>query len=161
MKIIYKKGDLLKCEESVLIHGCNAQGRMGSGIALGIKREFPEAFQAYQRAHLTDGLKLGTVVWATSRGKLIGNAITQQFYGREPGKRYVSYDAVRQIMRYISLIRTTGGMDPKWGDKVAMPKIGAGLAQGDWKTIAEIIEEDSTDFQPIVYEWDQDEHGGK
>lgn len=33
MKIIYKQGDLLSCPERVILHGCNAQGVMGSGIA--------------------------------------------------------------------------------------------------------------------------------
>ena len=35
---------------------------------------------------------------------------------------------------------------------VAMPKIGAGLANGDWKTISSIIEEESKYFQPVAYE---------
>jgi len=32
-----------------------------------------------------------------------------------------------------------------------MPKIGAGLAGGDWNVIAAIIEEEFTAVQPIVY----------
>ena len=36
--------------------------------------------------------------------------------------------------------------------KVAMPKIGAGLANGDWDTISKIIEEESGHvWQPVVY----------
>ena len=33
MNIIYKQGDLLECSEQVIVHGCNAQGVMGSGVA--------------------------------------------------------------------------------------------------------------------------------
>jgi O-acetyl-ADP-ribose deacetylase (regulator of RNase III) len=32
-----------------------------------------------------------------------------------------------------------------------MPKIGAGLAGGDWDTIAGIIEEELTSVLPVVY----------
>jgi hypothetical protein len=32
-----------------------------------------------------------------------------------------------------------------------MPLIGAGLAQGKWSIISQIIEEEMTDVQPVVY----------
>jgi O-acetyl-ADP-ribose deacetylase (regulator of RNase III) len=35
--------------------------------------------------------------------------------------------------------------------KVALPKIGSGLAGGDWKVISAIIENESKNYQPIVY----------
>jgi O-acetyl-ADP-ribose deacetylase (regulator of RNase III) len=38
-----------------------------------------------------------------------------------------------------------------YGDKVAMPKIGAGLAGGDWNVIEKIIEEECKGVQPVVY----------
>ncbi|ESQ88966.1 hypothetical protein ABAC460_14390 [Asticcacaulis sp. AC460] len=34
---------------------------------------------------------------------------------------------------------------------VAFPKIGAGLAQGDWTIIESLIEDHSRHFQPVVY----------
>ena len=39
MKIIYKQGDLLEAEEVVIVHGCNAQGVVGSGVALAIRNK--------------------------------------------------------------------------------------------------------------------------
>jgi hypothetical protein len=47
MKIIYKQGDLLDCIEKVIVHGCNAQGVMGSGVALAIRKKYPDAARAY------------------------------------------------------------------------------------------------------------------
>jgi hypothetical protein len=38
-----------------------------------------------------------------------------------------------------------------------MPKIGAGLARGDWKTISEIINRAFADKTVYVYEWDNGE----
>jgi hypothetical protein len=115
---------------------------MNSGVAKGIREHFPGAFTAYRLAYETSGLVLGTVVWAEDRGKVIGNCITQQDYGREPGRRYVDYDAVRACVREVN--RVVGPVP------VALPLIGAGLAQGDWGVIAAIIEEEAI-FQPVVY----------
>jgi hypothetical protein len=39
-------------------------------------------------------------------------------------------------------------------DEVAFLLIGAGLANGSWTLIYGIIEEESTNFQPIVYLYD-------
>jgi len=99
MKIIYRKGDLLECSERIILHGCNAQGRMGSGVAKAIRNRYPEAFNAYALQHQDYGLKLGTIVWAECHdGRLVVNCITQQFYGREH-RLYCSYDAIRNCMR--------------------------------------------------------------
>ena len=152
MKIIYRKGDLLECEEKVVVHGCNAQGVMGAGVARAIKEKHFRAYTQYKREVVANqkynktGISLlGKVIWAVCGDKVIGNAITQEFYGRAP-IRYCSYDAIRKCMQHINqYIREEGG-------SVAMPRIGAGLAGGDWEIISQIIEEESTNFQPVVYE---------
>ena len=35
--------------------------------------------------------------------------------------------------------------------RIAMPKIGAGLANGDWNVIEKIVEKECTEVQPVVY----------
>lgn len=156
MKIIYKQGDLLKCPESVIVHGCNAQGVMGSGVALQIKEQFPLAYDVYMMAHEAGELKLGQCSFAEQNGKMIINAVTQEFYGRVEGVRYVDYEAVRKAMYDINWwAGEMAKIVPHPEDTylaIAMPKIGAGLANGDWLIIEKIIEEESTSFQPVVYE---------
>lgn len=154
MKIIYKKGNLITATESVIIHGCNNRGVMGSGVAMDIRRAFPDAYTEYKRCFKTLDLQpvrlnLGDVIWIFER-KWIGNCITQDGYGKD-GKKYVSYDAVRKCMRIINhshhLKNHANGLVD-----VAMPLIGAGLGGGDWNIISEIIEKESLTFQPVVYE---------
>lgn len=147
MKISYRVGDLLEAPEKVLCHGCNAQGVMGSGVALAIKKKWPSAFFAYNVAHRAmGGLKLGDVVWATTFDqKLIANCVTQESYGRD-GKRYVDYDAVRSCMREVN--RRCAELPH---DAIAMPMIGAGLGGGDWSVISKVIEEEIVNVKPIVY----------
>lgn len=168
MKIIYKTGDCLKGDERFVVHGCNAQGVMGSGIALQVRNEFPEAYQAYRRAYeeredRTKGLPLGNTIWAPSNGKIIINGITQEFYGPDAHKGvvYVDYDAVARVMKNINanafFTQTVEQHRQAYGgiiDAVAMPLIGAVRAGGSWKKISEIIERESTNFQPVVYLFD-------
>jgi len=41
-----------------------------------------------------------------------------------------------------------------YGETIAMPKIGAGLAGGDWNVIESIIESELKTVQPIVFTLD-------
>lgn len=111
----------------VVIHGCNCQHVMGAGIAKQVKREFPEAFLADINA------KLGSYTFATvgEGSTIIVNAYTQQYYGRGV---QVDYLALRSCFRQLARDFT--------GKSMAYPKIGAGLAGGDWIVIYEIIKEE-------------------
>ena len=148
--IIYKQGDLLAAVERVICHGCNALGKMGAGIAVPIKNKYQEAFKAYRSTYEQQGnrLDLGQSIWVDCLdGRTVINAITQEIYGRDPNVVYVSYEAVRQIMRDINIWAKMQQSPPS----IAFPKIGAGLANGDWEVIAKIIEHEAQNFQPIVY----------
>jgi O-acetyl-ADP-ribose deacetylase (regulator of RNase III) len=73
-------------------------------------------------------------------GKVIINAISQKDYGTE--KVQVSYWAIANIFRNINVLNI---------GEVALPKIGAGLAGGDWNVISAIIENEAKNYKPIVY----------
>jgi len=146
MKIIYKVGNLRDAEELIILHGCNAQGVMRSGVAKVVREKWPEAYNEYRAAFENYGLSMGDTVIAFSRGKKIINAITQEYFGRD-GKQYVDYEAIRTAIRSVNKLADVVAVAV-----VAMPKIGAGLGGGDWNIISKIIEEESTNFQPVVYE---------
>ena len=162
MRIEYRTGDLLASGLPVLCHGCNAQGRMGSGIALAVRERLPEAYKAYMHAAKDGGLLVGATVWAAcGRGTTVVNAITQEFYGNaaSTGRVYVDYDGVRACVAEIEAVAAEGRTD-EFGapvppfDAVGFPLIGAGLAGGSWARIAAIIEEGSRSFAPVVYTLD-------
>lgn len=159
MKIIYKVGDLLNADERFICHGCNAQGKMGSGVAKLIRAKYPHAYEVYMNVYARSGLQLGTTSWAKGEPHTVINAITQDRYGND-GKRYADYDAIRKAMAQINatarMTQTVDGAGQSMGRviAVAMPLIGAGLAGGDWSIISEIIEQESTHFQPVVYTLD-------
>lgn len=146
MEIIYKRGDLLLCEENIILHGCNAQGVMGSGVAKAIRDKYPNAYLTYKAGFMELGIVTCSV---EDDGKIVMNAITQEFYGRVPNRQYVSYSAIEDALQRIDWwVSKTYDCAPA----IAMPKIGAGLGGGDWKAISEIIEKESISFQPVVYE---------
>ena len=143
MQIEYVKGDLLQTEVKHIIHGCNSKGVMGSGVAKVLREKYPRAYQDYNDVYNGYGLELGNVIVSVQDdGKVIHNAITQRDYGRDSSRVYVSYWAIAESFRKIN----------QWGIKeIALPKIGAGLANGDWNVISAIIENTLIDTKPYVY----------
>ncbi|MGJ4949113.1 macro domain-containing protein [Bradyrhizobium sp. HKCCYLS20291] len=136
MKVI--KGDLIRLALDgafdVIVHGCNCQCNMGAGIAKTIKEIFPEAYAADLTTTKGSRDKLGSISTATvTRGGqqlTIVNGYTQ-FHWRGPGI-LVDYAAVRNVMKDVKARFSAS--------RIGYPKIGAGLAKGDWTLVAEIID---------------------
>jgi len=146
MKIEYVKGDLFATHVKTIGHGCNARGIMGSGVARIIREQFPKAFNRYRAEYeKPGGLKLGDIIVVPCESKIIVNAITQETFGRD-GRRFVSYDAVAEVMTKINQMFEIYGIT-----EIAMPAIGAGLGGGDWNVIAAIIESELKNVKPYVY----------
>lgn len=143
MKIEYVKGDLIASRESVIAHGCNAQGVMRSGVAKAIRAAYPLAFDDYINKYMANGrrLELGDVIVTRTLERTILNIVSQEYYGRNPDVTYVSYDAIEKAILRINKLGYI---------RVAFPKIGAGLANGNWERISNIIES-ASDFTPVVY----------
>lgn len=147
--IKYVKGDLLRGGDDVIVHGCNCICNMGAGVALQIKREYPGAYQADCQTKKLDRDKLGTYTSWTGPNKDISgkeitivNAYTQfdifshkwrsDFDSSVP-KIPFDYDAFARVLLRIAIDFT---------DKsIGFPKIGAGLAHGEWDIIEAMINE--------------------
>jgi O-acetyl-ADP-ribose deacetylase (regulator of RNase III) len=141
MNIDYVHGDIFTTNCEYLIHGCNSLGLMRAGVAKMIKQKYPKAYDDYLDIYNNNGLFLGDFYLSEQPdGKIIINAITQKDVGTD--KIQVSYWAIANIFRNLNNI----GMK-----KIALPKIGSGLAGGDWNVISAIIENEAKNYQPIVY----------
>ena len=148
MKIIYEIGDLIKSPHVLLLHGANAQGVMGSGVAKAIRDEYPYAYEVYRAKYIAEGLEVGEVLFVPCDNRIIANAITQEFYGRD-GRQYVNYNSINSTMELVNDFASDHSFS-----HVAMPLIGAGFGGGSWKIISEIIENQLTSVIPIVYTLD-------
>lgn len=139
-RLNYVTGDLLKSVKyGIIIHGCNAQGVMGSGFAKQVKETYPLAFQVYKKALVPGSWReLGSITSVeVSPGLFIVNAITQYDFGRD-GRRYVRYDGVDEALRRVNqwLLDEQGNPEEI---SIHLPKIGAGLGGGHWPIIEQII----------------------
>ena len=150
MKTVY--GDLLdlavRGDFDVIIHGCNCQCAMGAGIARSIKAKFPEAYAADRDTKKADRSKLGTFSCAMGRRGdtefTVVNAYTQ-FHWRGKGV-LADYEAIRTAMAGVRRRFT--------GKRIGYPRIGAGLAGGEWSIISAIINEelDGEDHTLVEYQ---------
>jgi O-acetyl-ADP-ribose deacetylase (regulator of RNase III) len=149
--IKYVIGDLVRDAENydVIAHVCNCFCTMGAGIAPQIKAKFPEAYEADCKTAKGDINKLGTISYTENTKPIVVNLYGQYDYtGRRSGKMDLDYDALRK-----SLVL----MQEKYkGKMMAMPKIGAGLAGGDWKQIEGIIEDVMRGEYVVIVEWENE-----
>ena len=150
----YIKGDLLdrRYKWNVIIHGCNCFHTMGSGIAAAIAKKYPEAVKADKKlTRWANREKLGTIsVAAIELGDnpfFVVNAYTQ-FSTSKQGEDVFEYDHFRSCLKEIKETFPESG-----GYKLAIPHIGAGKANGDWKKIKGIIEEEFKERDITVVEY--------
>jgi O-acetyl-ADP-ribose deacetylase (regulator of RNase III) len=134
------KGDLINLaldgKFDVIIHGCNCYCTMGAGIAKAIKLEFPEAYEADCKTEKGNKSKPGSYSSATINKEnhqiTVVNAYTQYNYKGKGVK--ADYEAVRSVFKLIK--------NDFSGKRIGYPKIGAGLAGGDWNIISKIIDDE-------------------
>jgi Predicted phosphatase homologous to the C-terminal domain of histone macroH2A1 len=129
-------GDLLRVPNGIIVHGCNAKGVMGSGVAKQIRATWPGCYAVYRKEYERAGLKVGDVIFYKVHDHLlIANAITQETFGRNPNVVYVDYDGVRSCFEKIAVMA-------RWKElPVHFPLIGCGLANGSWDVVSQIIDD--------------------
>lgn len=159
-KMTYRVGDLISAaqagEVNVIAHCCNCMNTMKSGIAPKIASAFPEAWTADQMTTRGDRAKLGTLSSAFCKnGLLVYNLYGQYtFTGRREGKMDLDYWALRSALSAmaVSLHAKCRTLDMSTHDlRIGLPKIGAGLAGGDWGIISRMIEGRLRDFDVTIY----------
>lgn len=138
-------------EFDVIVQGCNTRGVMGAGIARQIAQRYPQALVA-DRGSMCFPDRLGKITTAraedyTGRQFTIVNAYTQDDF-RGNG-RLADYDAIDSAFALIKKHFT--------GQRIAFPKIGAGLARGDWNIISSIIDSHMSDEDATLVVMPDDE----
>jgi len=134
----------------VLIHGCNCFHKMGAGVAKDIATKYPQALTVDKKTIYGERKKLGTYSFVIIDNLIIVNAYTQYYYGRQHQKN-IDYQAVRNVFRKIKI---------EFFDKrICYPKIGSGLAGGDWNVISKIIDEELNGLDHTLIEYEGEHYG--
>ncbi len=141
------EGNLIDLAEqghfNAIVHGCNCFHTMGSGIAKEIKDRYPPAYAVdIGQTIKGDKRKLGGFTYTIVQGPAplywrftIINAYTQYRYGKDGP--HVNYDAVCSVFKGIQ-------KNFPVHYSIGYPKIGAGLAGGNWDIIQAIINKELT-----------------
>lgn len=144
----YVEGDATRPQTrgpAVIVHCCNDAGRWGAGFVLALGDRFPASREAYfdwfrigSHDAASGPLGLGEVQLVdVGDGIHVANLIGQHGVGRAPdGGPPVRYEAIREGLRKVC------GRALALGASVHMPRMGAGLAGGDWGAVERIVEDE-------------------
>ena len=161
--IKYIKGDLLQLaidgEFDAIVHGCNCFCTMGAGLALQIKKRFPEVYVADCKTTKGDRSKLGSYTFADIPRKdgshfTVFNAYTQFTYWDKSVPVLFEYDTFQEVLERFKGIDYSlpalGEPRLRWG----FPLIGCGLAGGDKERVLKMIEETLVGMDVTVVEFE-------
>jgi len=144
--MIHKKGNLLEADEDIIGHGCNCMGSMGAGVAKQIKEVYPKAYEEYKKI-TPDKKLLGEMqIVHINEDRIVLNLFTQVFYGRKHKK--FDYNNFHIIADKLSKLGF------RLNKNIALPRVGAGYAKGNWKKIERILkihEDDVDNFEFVIY----------
>ena len=163
-KIHYIIGDATlpietEAENKLIVHCCNSLGAWGAGFVVPLGKRYPQAKESYKtyinkngRGYLgeVDEVKVADNIY-------VENLIGQSFlYKKSNGEIPCNYLAIK--VGFQNIIE-------KWLTRaenysIHMPRIGCGLAGGDWNTIENIIKETFIDIANVdVFVYDLKDNG--
>lgn len=149
--ILYKKGDATSISDikeiTYIAHICNDIGAWGAGFVTAISKKWIEPKKQYKQL---DKFVLGTNQYVNvEKNVIIVNMIAQRHIYSNKGIPPIRYEMLRVCLKELAqYILSKSELCT-----IQMPKIGAGLAGGDWKIIEKIIIEElcNKDIQVVVY----------
>lgn len=115
----------------VLAHICNDAGKWGKGFVLAVGKHYPEARHTYLAGMPHH---LGTVQFVpTPSGVVVANMIAQHGIRWQAGVPPIRYEALEMCLDQVGTYATQSNLS------VHMPRIGAGLAGGEWTRVEQLI----------------------
>ena len=135
----------------VIAHVCNTEGYWGKGFVKAITSRWykPEARYRTWAEENNDQLPLGMVQPVRVEPDLwVLNMIAQEGIRPQDGVPPIRYEALR------TCLGKAAGYAKEKGASIHMPRIGAGLAGGDWVVIEGIIQDELDDDGVAVVVYD-------
>lgn len=141
-EITYIKGDAT-CPQAkgikIICHVCNDIGGWGKGFVLAVSRRWkqPEAeYRTWHAAGKRGGFGLGAVQFVQVEPYIwVANMVGQRGIKRGNSGPPIRYEAVADCLKQVAV------KAHELGASVHMPRIGCGLAGGEWSKIEPLIGE--------------------
>jgi O-acetyl-ADP-ribose deacetylase (regulator of RNase III) len=127
VSIEHGEGDLTRAAVDALVNPVNTVGVMGKGLALQIKRAFPDVFAGYGRACKQGEVQVG-------RMHVVHRATAPRFVINFPTKKHWRDSSkLEYIVAGLSDLVTT--VDELHIGSIAIPPLGCGLGGLDWTAV--------------------------
>lgn len=152
----YVKGDLVKAcllgEVDAAAHQCNCFCRMGRGIAPQFAKAFPDLERVDSQTKRGDRDKMGGLTFIYD-GVLIANLYGQYHWNALPvNTDYQALDTA--LWSFRSLIDAINLFSENKIETIGFPKLGCGLAGGDWSKVSQLIDSNFSDMKVFIYTLD-------
>ncbi|MES2732699.1 MAG: Appr-1-p processing protein [Bacteroidota bacterium] len=153
MKTNYVTGDATQPQGNglkVITHICNDIGGWGRGFVLALSKRWKQPEKEYRQWYESgQNFQLGEVQFVQVEADVvIANIIGQHKVSATNGVPPIRYEAVRKGLQKVSQY----ALDHQ--ASVHMPRMGAGLAGGQWEEIEKIVEEELTQKGIVVTVYD-------
>jgi O-acetyl-ADP-ribose deacetylase (regulator of RNase III) len=140
--IVYIKGDAT-CPQvkgvKIICHVCNDIGGWGRGFVLAVSSRWKEPETAYRKWHTSGtvgGFSLGAVQFIQVEPYIwVANMIGQRGVKTGSSGPPIRYEAIAACLQQVA------AKARELGASVHMPRIGCGLAGGDWSKVEPLIEQ--------------------
>lgn len=118
---------------NIIAHVCNDRGAWGAGFTRALSTKYPRAEYVYRRLN-AEQLDLGMVhMVETPSGLCVANMIAQDGLIGRDNRRPLNYAALGECLNKLGVFALDGGY------AVHMPRIGCGLAGGDWLYVEKLV----------------------
>lgn len=150
MEIQYVTGDATCPVDSgnkIIAHICNDIGAWGAGFVLALSKRWPQPEEEYLKEKWLNGLSLGTVgLVQVERDIWVANMVAQRDIRSYRGVPPIRYGALKKCLATVALHAK------ELQASVHLPRIGCGLAGGEWEIIESLIQETFADVPIFVYD---------
>ncbi|MFB6479598.1 macro domain-containing protein [Streptomyces virginiae] len=136
----------------VIAHICNDLGGWGKGFVLAVSRRWPEPEREYRRWHREragNDFALGAVQFVHVRADIwVANMVAQRGMRTGSGGPPIRYEALERCLNSVAEHALAHNAS------VHMPRIGCGLAGGNWERIEPVIDKTlgARDVATTVYD---------
>ena len=154
-EIRYVQGDATQpfmgegSQPCIITHIVNDRGLWGKGFVMALSRRWPRTREAYLDWARQGKLSLGsTMVIKVEPRIFIANIVGQHDIYPRNGKPPIRYDAIRSGLETMTNVKPDASFH--------MPRIGCGLAGGQWDKVESILQEVlvSKGFDVTVYDFE-------
>lgn len=149
--ITYLKGDATKPKQpgrKIIAHICNDIGKWGRGFVMALSASYKKPEKYYLEWHQNgNDFQLGEIQVVNVKPELdVVNMIAQRHIFPMNGIPPIRYEALSSCLEKLAVYAISQNAS------IHMPRIGAGLAGGEWSKIEEIIEKELKDVEVFIYD---------